>query len=253
MRILKWLPAQLPARWRIGALGMVALLGAGASSAGQGDAVDPPRETAPLQGDRGPPPARTLPPFSHRDHLRQNCASCHSSRVRHGELMVGSARDCQRCHHAGPQREQCASCHRSVAARRGAAPERTFTLAAGGRTVTRRIRFDHQRHFAVSCVHCHSNALTRAPDSADCAGCHAQHHGPTADCTTCHGAANALTTHRRGDHTGCATAQCHGPRAAGLPTPREACLICHAAQTTHMPGRSCDQCHRAAAGGPTTP
>jgi hypothetical protein len=229
MRILKWLPF------------ITMLVSASLVSA----SADLPWETAPRQGD--PAPSRSLPRFSHGDHRGQACASCHSSRVRHGELMVRSARDCQRCHHAGPQREQCASCHRSVAARRGAAPERAFTLAAGGRTVTRRIRFDHERHGAVACTSCHTAALTRAPDGADCAACHAQHHRPTAACTTCHGAANAILAHRRADHVGCASAQCHGPRAAGLPASREACLICHASQTNHMPGRLCDQCHRVAA------
>ncbi len=190
---------------------------------------------------------RTTPPFSHGDHRGQPCASCHSSRVRHGELMVRSAQDCQRCHHTGRGREQCAACHRSVTARRGAAPERSFALAAGGRTVTRRIRFDHQRHAAVACTQCHSSVPSRAPESADCAGCHTQHHQATADCTTCHGAANALATHSRADHTGCAAARCHGQRAASLPASREACIVCHSAQTTHMPGRSCDQCHRVAA------
>jgi hypothetical protein len=234
MQTVKWLRGgwcRFPTRWRISVLATFVLFFV----------------ERPMQAQRA------ALGFSHGDHRGQACASCHSSRVRHGELIVRSAQDCQRCHHTGPRQEQCAACHGSVTARRGAAPERSFTLAAGGRTVTRPIRFDHQRHATVACTQCHSARLTRAPESADCAACHAQHHGPTADCTTCHGAANALATHRRADHTGCAAAQCHGQRAAGLPASREACLVCHSAQTAHMPGRACYQCHRVAGVRPTTP
>jgi nitrate/TMAO reductase-like tetraheme cytochrome c subunit len=194
------------------------------------------------------PPGRTrdLPRFSHGDHRSQTCSSCHSSRVRHGELLVRSARDCQRCHHAGPSREQCAACHRTVGRRPGAAPERSLALIAGNKSVTRRIRFDHDRHAQVACTRCHADALTRAP-AVDCASCHAPHHRPEAACTTCHAGANALAAHTRADHPNCATAACHGQRGANLPASREACLVCHASQANHQPGKLCDQCHRVVA------
>jgi hypothetical protein len=186
-----------------------------------------------------------LPRFSHGDHRGQQCATCHSSRVRHGQLMVRGAADCQRCHHQGPGREQCASCHAADQLRRPLDRQaRTFQLAAGGATVTRHVPLDHQRHASVACVRCHSNPISRAPDGADCASCHANHHQATSTCTTCHGTANALGKHRAADHPNCASASCHGARAAGLPNSREACLTCHRAQTQHVPGRACEQCHR---------
>ncbi|MDP3774819.1 MAG: NapC/NirT family cytochrome c [Gemmatimonadales bacterium] len=211
-------------------------------------AADPASVFAMLQLAQGG--ARDLPRFSHGDHRGQTCASCHSSRVRHGELMVRATADCQRCHHAGPDRQQCASCHAPMDLRRVAAAEpRSFRLLASRATVTRRLPFDHQRHTAVMCAQCHSNPMSRAPESADCASCHASHHRSAANCVACHAGANPLASHRAADHATCATASCHGERAAALPASREACLMCHTGQTRHLPGRNCEQCHRVTAAG----
>jgi len=189
--------------------------------------------------------ARALPRFSHGDHRGQRCATCHSSRVRHGELIVRSATDCQRCHHSGAGREQCATCHSPADLRQPlASRDRAFRLAAGRATVSRRIPFEHPRHAAVPCAQCHTDPVSRSPGGADCASCHASHHQAASDCTTCHAAASALAKHSAADHPNCATASCHGSAAAGLPASREACLICHTAQARHVPGRACEQCHR---------
>lgn len=193
------------------------------------------------------PPRADIPRFSHGDHRGQTCASCHSSRVRHGELLVKSGQDCQRCHHAGPTRQNCVACHAGAAAQRSAPNPRTMRLTAGGTTVTRRIRFDHLRHGSIECAQCHTDPLSRTANAADCTGCHAQHHTATSDCVTCHASANALATHRLDAHGTCASAGCHAQRAAGLPSSREACLVCHQAQQTHQPGKLCDQCHQAGA------
>ncbi len=200
----------------------------------------------PVQGPQAPA-ERDVPRFSHGDHRGQTCASCHSSRVRHGELLVRSAADCQRCHHAGPARENCAACHAQGSARPSAPNPRTIRLTAGSKTVIRRIRFDHAAHAGTACAQCHTGGLARAADPADCSGCHVPHHSATADCVTCHASANALATHRLDAHGTCASAACHGQAAAGLPNSREACLVCHQAQRTHQPGRLCDQCHQVGA------
>lgn len=188
---------------------------------------------------------RSLPRFSHGDHRREACASCHSSRMRHGALRIRSAADCQRCHHTGPGRDQCVSCHTAAGrAQPLSRLTRSFRLHVSGRTVTRSIPFPHERHAAVpSCLVCHSNAQTRAPDGADCALCHAAHHRPEANCRTCHGAANPREVHRAAAHPNCASSQCHGSRAPDITGSRQACLLCHADREAHMPGFACSQCH----------
>ena len=188
--------------------------------------------------------------FSHGDHRSESCQSCHSSRVRHGELMVRSAADCARCHHVGAGREQCATCHRGATF--PAAPlqtTQTYTLAAKNATVTRRLPFDHQRHQTVACVRCHSNPVSRAPDGAACAACHANHHRPDANCVACHAGANPIAVHKPSDHPNCASASCHGAKAANLPATREMCLMCHTSQTNHAPGKVCENCHAVTARG----
>jgi hypothetical protein len=189
--------------------------------------------------------AAPVPRFSHGDHRDQGCASCHSSRVRHGELLVRSAADCQRCHHNGPERLQCANCHDVAALDRAVLQtQRAFQVAAQRAPVTRRLPFEHQRHSTFVCVQCHSNPVSRAPDAADCASCHGAHHRAAANCVACHAGANPLALHKAADHPNCASAGCHGARAANLPATREMCLTCHTSQARHVPGRACEQCHK---------
>jgi len=205
-----------------------------------------PELEAVLQGAPRPTPAAgSVPRFSHGDHRGQACAACHSSRVRHGELLVRSAADCQRCHHSGPERLECATCHDVAALSRAVLrPLRTFPIAAQRDTVTRRLPFEHQRHGSFACVQCHTNPLSRAPEGADCGSCHAAHHQPAANCVACHAGANALAEHKAADHPNCASTACHGARAASLPATREMCLTCHTAQARHVPGQACEQCHK---------
>ena len=203
-----------------------------------------------LQGGRqGRRAAGAAVRFSHGDHRGQACSTCHSSRVQHGQLLIRSIADCQRCHHSGPERAQCATCHDVAALSRSTLQARqTFQLVAKSAVVTRDLPFPHQRHQAFACVRCHTDPVSRAPDGAQCAGCHASHHTATATCRACHGAADALTLHKVTDHPNCASAACHGARAQGLPDSREMCLTCHAAQVRHVPGQQCDQCHKVLAG-----
>jgi nitrate/TMAO reductase-like tetraheme cytochrome c subunit len=201
----------------------------------------------PAQGARARVTGGTAARFSHGDHRSQACASCHSSRVRHGQVQVRTPADCQRCHHAGPGRTQCATCHSPVAQAATLQTQRTFPVVAKKGTVTRRLPFEHQRHQTVECTRCHTNPLTRASDGADCASCHASHHRPAANCVACHAGANALTTHSAADHPNCAAASCHDVRAANLPSSREMCLMCHTAQQRHAPGKTCNQCHQVVA------
>jgi len=207
-------------------------------------------DTGPAQGGRAARPGAPAVRFSHGDHRTESCSSCHSSRVRHGELLVRSAADCARCHHTGPTREQCATCHRGANAPPASLQTaQTYRLAAQSATVTRRLPFDHQRHQAFACVRCHTNPVSRAADGADCASCHASHHRAGADCVACHAGANPMAAHKPADHPNCASTACHGTRAANLPATREMCLMCHTAQTRHAPGKVCEQCHQVTARG----
>jgi hypothetical protein len=170
--------------------------------------------------------------------------------VRHGELLVKSPTDCARCHHSGAGREQCATCHRGAAfAPASVQTERTYRLAAKSTAVTRRLPFEHQRHQAVACLRCHTNPVTRAAEGADCASCHTNHHRAEANCVACHAGANPVAAHKPSDHPNCASASCHGARAANLPFSREMCLMCHTTQTRHAPGKVCEQCHKVMARG----
>ncbi len=190
--------------------------------------------------------------FSHGDHRGQSCSSCHSSRIQHGQLLIRSAADCERCHHAGAERVQCATCHDVSALQRATLQTRqTLSLAAKQAVVTRDLPFPHQRHQSIACLQCHTNPVSRAPEGAPCGSCHASHHTATANCVACHGAANALSLHKVGDHPNCASAACHGARAAGLPDTRAFCLTCHRAQERHVPGRQCDDCHKVLTRGTT--
>jgi nitrate/TMAO reductase-like tetraheme cytochrome c subunit len=209
-----------------------------------------PAETAgPPQGGSRPAAAGRVR-FSHGDHRGQACSACHSSRVQHGQLLIRSAADCERCHHVGPGRDRCATCHDAAALGRAALETRqSFRLAANQATVTRQLPFEHQRHVSFACTRCHTDPVSRAPAGAQCAACHANHHTAAANCVACHAGAGALALHKAGDHANCTSASCHGSRAANLPASRAMCLMCHTAQTRHAPGRICEQCHRVLARG----
>jgi nitrate/TMAO reductase-like tetraheme cytochrome c subunit len=203
-----------------------------------------PAHAAPAVAAAAPAPAAALPPFAHGKHQGQPCASCHSSTVRHGQLQVRSVADCQRCHHVGASRDQCATCHAPASLRQPLNTlSREFRLVATHTAARRSVPFEHARHLSVACTQCHTNPVSRAPEGADCSGCHASHHKPTAVCTTCHAGASTKAKHTVQAHGNCASAACHGQRAAGLPSTRETCLICHSVQARHMPGRACESCH----------
>lgn len=188
-----------------------------------------------------------LPAFSHALHKQQSCGSCHSSALRHGQLLVRSAADCQRCHHVGAGRDQCATCHATTSLRRSLNSPRTMRLAVNNATETRTIAFDHTRHTSVACVQCHANPVSRAPEEGLCASCHGDHHQAASVCTTCHAGAGALAKHTAASHTTCSSASCHGEKANGLTPTREFCLTCHAAQIRHQPGKVCETCHHVTA------
>jgi hypothetical protein len=188
-------------------------------------------------------PAPQLPRFEHGPHRNVPCANCHNSQRRHGEIMVRTREDCMRCHHGGAQRQNCTSCHPLSGMRRLPVRPRSFVLAASHSAVDIAIRFDHAPHTALGCATCHGAAPSNAPDQTNCATCHELHHGPDATCTACHAGTGVKAKHTRADHASCTSASCHGQAAAGLPNTREACLVCHTSQRSHMGDRLCTTCH----------
>lgn len=207
------------------------------------------QQSAPAQGAQGTQRPRAFARFSHGEHREQKCATCHSSRVRHGALIVQSEAQCQSCHHQQANRTNCAACHQAAELRTARTRDRAIQLAVTGQAVQRRLRFDHEQHGDVQCAQCHTNTLTRAPEGADCSSCHDSHHTAEANCVTCHAGGNPIAAHEARDHATCASASCHGARAPRLPNTRAACLMCHTAQTNHAPGRTCENCHRVTSGG----
>jgi nitrate/TMAO reductase-like tetraheme cytochrome c subunit len=207
----------------------------------------PIRDLASTSWDAQVPAAPTSPAgaprASHGDHRGLKCSACHDSQQRHGALRIRSINDCRGCHHVGAARADCSTCHRNV---RPSAPRAiTFTLNAGNRSVTHTLRFAHTPHTKFECSRCHTATADRAPTAGDCAGCHADHHATTTTCAGCHqGSAAILAKHKLADHANCAAAGCHGQRGATLPNNRAFCLVCHATQQNHRPGRVCNDCHR---------
>jgi hypothetical protein len=115
----------------------------------------------------------------------------------------------------------------------------TFTITARREPVTRPITFAHARHVGLSCARCHANDGKKVVTTT-CEGCHADHHGATADCASCH--PTARVGHDRLSHEGCA--RCHtDAKVAALPASRVVCVSCHLEQRTHYPARDCATCH----------
>jgi hypothetical protein len=146
---------------------------------------------------------------------------------------------CQGCHHGAQQRAACTACHSTASIAPYDVPV-TFAISARPAPVTRPIAFAHARHGAIACARCHANDVKRTVSPGTCTTCHADHHGPTADCASCH--PTARTGHDRNAHAGCAG--CHtDPRVAALPASRPLCLACHQEQRNHYPTGECGTCH----------
>lgn len=190
----------------------------------------------------------TLPPFSHQVHRSVPCTSCHTSRERHGELVLQSARDCMACHH-DPARTtaSCASCHESARLPARAAVATTVRTSTHPEPRTRTLTFSHATHTAIACNDCHTAGVTLAPRA--CTDCHTEHHRSTVECSNCH-EQPASNVHPRSVHQGCGGSGCHADAAVlALAPTRSVCLVCHQNLVRHQPGRECAACH--ATGWPT--
>jgi hypothetical protein len=183
--------------------------------------------------------------FNHRDHRDLTCTDCHTSRQTHGEVTLESSAQCLECHHSrrvAASRGGCARCH--AGAELSAPRVVEIVMAIRGRSIERRVGFDHDQHAGVTCATCHAPGVSMAV-SRTCASCHTEHHTETADCTVCHGT-TARQAHTREVHTqGCAGSGCHeAARYGSMTQGRNTCLACHSNMTDHRPGRACAACHR---------
>ncbi|MHB0947882.1 MAG: NapC/NirT family cytochrome c [Gemmatimonadaceae bacterium] len=194
-------------------------------------------------------PADTVP-FRHVRHRDVQCTSCHSSKTKHGAVMVKTMTDCQSCHHqpvtVAKGRDACQQCHRGALARR-IPVQQAFAVSArpaGKPTPTRPLTFTHQQHGTVQCQQCHSTPITLAVTKT-CTSCHQDHHQVERNCRSCHSTPSPRTVHQRTAHLGCAGSGCHTDQAAiNLPARRNVCLACHQTMVTHKPNRECAQCHQ---------
>jgi hypothetical protein len=180
--------------------------------------------------------------FEHRRHEALSCRACHGAGERHRSPLVRTALDCAACHHEAAATRSCGTCHRP---RQLAAVETVTTPLALGVWSEPRLRvlpFAHAGHDALGCLECHGTPVTLSLN-VGCAGCHAAHHRPEADCSACHPPARAAA-HGPAAHLSCSGSGCHAPRRAPSPTvSRTLCLVCHDAQRDHEPAGACAACH----------
>jgi hypothetical protein len=189
---------------------------------------------------------QTVPEFTHADHERVECYTCHENADAHGTLTVTTTDDCRRCHHSPPTSAPCARCHAA-----GDAPDEVFrtiravSFSVGAQDPRRTLTFPHGRHAGLDCARCHTQgSALAAPDALDCEGCHQEHHTPQSDCAACHVAAPVEAHPPSEAHVTCSGAACHqSVPFQTVPRTREFCLGCHQDMREHEVARACAECH----------
>ncbi len=180
--------------------------------------------------------------FSHERHVLRGglaCTACHTPIEDHGKTRLGSAADCQSCHHrAAAQPLDCARCHQGGSG----APEGTIATAGGD-------LFPHQTHLTadLSCATCHKAPSMKATD-LNCESCHDSHHQPKATCLNCHRPEDGVKAkHTKAIAHTVACVQCHGEAVKNLTGwSRQVCTTCHVDRVDHNAPLPCDGCHRMA-------
>jgi len=183
--------------------------------------------------------------FDHLEHRDLECADCHSSAERHGEVTVESRAQCLQCHHSAriaATRVGCARCH--TAGELAASRTVEIVMSIRGRSGARSATFGHGDHADLTCATCHGGGAAMRVERT-CASCHESHHTAAADCASCH-RDDAIAAHDRDVHVrGCAGSGCHEDERYGSMTEgRNTCLACHVDMREHRPGRTCADCHQ---------
>ena len=208
---------------------------------GKGDApIDdpPPREPDPP----GAPPR----PFSHSNHKKLQCITCHDVKSKASTVTFKAPRGCLICHHQAPSKANCAACHDAARMQELQVRETIHiqTTAPKAPDRTREVAFSHEGHDQVTCLTCHTTPVTLAPSPAvmACQGCHDQHHETGNDCAACHRSTTNWDAHTRESHVDCVA--CHqGTTVSRLAPDRAFCLTCHDPKVDHQAGTECTVCH----------
>jgi hypothetical protein len=208
---------------------------------GQGDA--PPPDGPPGEiADSAVPPADT---FSHAEHRRIACLTCHTTTSRTATLTFTPPRGCQICHHQRPARSDCAACHQAEEV----APALPVTMQV---TVpreeprAREVGFEHGEHGEIACVQCHTEPVSLAPepDVATCTACHDDHHVARRDCAACHRTDQVMEAHQPPVDAHQRCDQCHtSATVSALEPTRSFCLACHPSEVDHYEQKECTTCH----------
>ena len=208
---------------------------------GKGDApIDdpPPRDPVPP----GAPPR----PFSHSNHKKLHCITCHDVKSKASTVTFKAPRGCLICHHQAPSKADCSSCHDASRMQELQVSETIHvqTSAPKAPDRAREVAFSHEGHAAVTCLTCHTTPVTLAasPKAAQCQGCHDQHHDAGRDCASCHRGATSWDAHTRESHVDCVA--CHQAATVSRLAPDRAfCLACHDPKVDHQAGTQCTVCH----------
>ncbi len=210
-------------------------------SRGKGDAP-PPTDPPEVAATRAASPADT---FSHKQHNRIACLTCHTTTSRTSPLTFEPPRGCQICHHQRPATSDCSTCHQS--GELAAALPVTVQVAVPRHPLRpREVPFDHERHGEVACVRCHTMPVSLEPaaEVTGCAACHQDHHAVGRECASCHRTDRIMDAHRPPveAHRGCGG--CHASASVtALEPSRPFCLACHPGETDHYREKECSVCH----------
>jgi hypothetical protein len=210
-------------------------------SRGRGDAPPPddPVETSIA------PDASPTDTFSHKQHRKLACITCHTTTSPTRRLTFEPPRGCQICHHQRPASSDCAACHQSTEL----APPDPLTISVSvPRQVPRprEVSFGHEEHARLGCVDCHTTRVTLEPEPpvAACTACHEEHHAAQVDCASCHRTTQVMTAHAPPIDPHQACDQCHTERTVlALEPTRSFCLACHGSETDHYQEKECTVCH----------
>jgi hypothetical protein len=192
------------------------------------------------------PPGEPPRPFSHKNHKKLACITCHDVKSRASSVTFKAPRGCLICHHQAPSEATCSTCHSAERMKELQVSEtihvQTTAPKAPGRT--REVAFSHEGHADVACITCHTAPVTLAPsaEAAGCQGCHDQHHDAGRDCAACHRVPTTWEAHTRRSHMDCVA--CHQATTVSLLVPDRAfCLGCHDPRVDHQAGTECTVCH----------
>ena len=214
-------------------------------SRGRGDA---PLSDEPVEVSIAPDASPT-DTFSHKQHRRLPCITCHTTTSPTRLLTFEPPRGCQICHHQRPASSKCATCHQSAEL---AAPESVTMSVSVPRQSPRprEVPFVHEEHAKLACVDCHTARVTLEPEpsAATCTACHEEHHAAQLDCASCHRTTQIMTAHAPPMDPHQACDRCHTERTVtALEPTRSFCLACHGSETDHYEEKECTVCHLQAA------